>query len=121
MSHYDTLGVSPTCTDQELKKAYRKLALRFHPDKNPSKEAEDNFKRINDAYGILSDPKKRKEYDQSLKPKINGFSTFADGFGNGFSFNTNDIFSTFMLTYHYTNPNSQFIFYLIISIYVSII
>lgn len=96
MSHYDTLGVSPTCTDQELKKAYRKLALRFHPDKNPSKEAEDNFKRINDAYGILSDPKKRKEYDQSLKPKINGFSTFADGFGNGFSFNTNDIFSTFM-------------------------
>lgn len=70
-SHYNTLGIPKTATDAEIKKAYRKLALKLHPDKNPTKEAEDEFKRVNDAYTILSDANKRGDYDQSLRMKQN--------------------------------------------------
>lgn len=61
---YDTLGVSKTATADELKRAYRKQALAYHPDKNKSKEAEEKFKEINQAYEVLSDPQKRSTYDQ---------------------------------------------------------
>jgi curved DNA-binding protein len=64
--YYGTLGVSRNASDTEIKKAYRKLAMQYHPDRNPGKEkwANDKFKEINEAYGVLGDPKKRKQYDQ---------------------------------------------------------
>ena len=63
--YYEVLGVSKTATDAEIKKAYRKLAMKYHPDYNPGdKAAEEKFKEINEANEILSDPKKRQLYDQ---------------------------------------------------------
>ena len=62
--YYSTLGVSKAATVDELKKAYRKLAMKFHPDKNTSPGAEEKFKEIGEAYEVLSDEKKRRIYDQ---------------------------------------------------------
>lgn len=62
--YYETLGVSKSATAQELKQAYRKLALQYHPDRNKSKEAAAKFKEINHAYEVLSDTQKRQTYDQ---------------------------------------------------------
>src|SRR5690349_7796764 len=62
--YYKILGVSKTATDVEIKNAYRKLALEYHPDRNKSKEAEAKFKEVNKAYEVLGDPQKRKTYDQ---------------------------------------------------------
>ena len=62
---YEVLGVSRGASDKEIKKAYRKLAVKFHPDKNSGdKTAEENFKEIGEAYEALSDPQKRAAYDQ---------------------------------------------------------
>jgi len=64
--YYGILGVSKNAPDGEIKKAYRKLAMQYHPDRNPAKErwANEKFKQINEAYGVLGDPQKRKQYDQ---------------------------------------------------------
>ena len=64
--YYNILGVSRAATDDDIKKAYRKLAMQFHPDKNPGKEAwaNEKFKEINEAYGVLGNVDKRKQYDQ---------------------------------------------------------
>src|SRR5208283_320956 len=64
--YYNILGIPRTASDDDIKKAYRKLAMQFHPDKNPGKEkwANEKFKEINEAYGVLGNPDKRKQYDQ---------------------------------------------------------
>jgi curved DNA-binding protein len=63
-NYYSILGVAKNSTPEAIKKQYRKLAMEYHPDQNKEdKEAEEKFKRINEAYAVLSDPKKRKQYD----------------------------------------------------------
>jgi curved DNA-binding protein len=64
MDYYETLGVKKDSSTQDIKKAYRKLAMKYHPDRNKGdKEAEEKFKKISEAYAVLSDPEKRKQYD----------------------------------------------------------
>ncbi len=62
--YYSILGIAKTAKEEDIKKAFRKLAVKYHPDKNPGKEAEEKFKEINEAYEVISDPAKRKKYDQ---------------------------------------------------------
>lgn len=65
LDYYKILEVSKNATLEEIKKAYKKLALKFHPDKNKSPDAEEKFKKISEAYQVLSDPQKRRTYDNS--------------------------------------------------------
>src|SRR5260221_9426431 len=84
--YYEVLGVDREVTAQELKSAYRKVALQYHPDRNPgNREAEDKFKEASEAYEVLSDPEKRARYDQfgHAQSPFEGF---------GFSGSVNDIF-----------------------------
>lgn len=75
--YYEILNVSKTADDEEIKKAFRKLAMKYHPDKNPDdKIAEENFKKVNEAYSVLSDPEKRRRYDAT------GFSANQYGYTN---------------------------------------
>lgn len=90
--YYEVLGVSKSATDDEIKKAYRKIAIKYHPDRNPgNKEAEEKFKEAAEAYDVLHDPQKRQQYDQF------GFDAPGGGFGGfgGGGFSTDDIFSMF--------------------------
>lgn len=91
---YEILGVSKSAEADELKKAYRKLAIQFHPDKNPDdKEAEAKFKEVAEAYGVLSDPQKRARYDQYGHAGVGGAAGGGGGYGGGM--NMEDIFSQF--------------------------
>jgi molecular chaperone DnaJ len=67
---YNILGVSPTASSDDIKKAYRSLAMRHHPDRNAHPGAENRFNAIKTAYELLSDPKKRTQYNQSLNNRI---------------------------------------------------
>lgn len=94
--YYEVLGVDRNATEADLKKAYRMLAKKYHPDVNPNnKEAEAKFKEINEAYAVLSDPQKRQQYDRFGHEGLNGagFEGFS-GFG-GFDFGFDDIFESF--------------------------
>ncbi len=88
---YELLGITKGATEAEIKKAYRKKAIEFHPDKNPGdKTAEDNFKLAAEAYEVLSDPQKKAKYDQY------GHQAFeSGGYGGGHHMNMDDIFSQF--------------------------
>ena len=90
--YYNILGISKSATNTEIKKAYRKLAIKYHPDKNPgNSEAEEKFKEISEAYEVLSDPKKKEIYDKYGKdavqgnggPQMNPFDIFNEIFGGG--------------------------------------
>lgn len=113
-NYYKILGVSKGANQDEIKKAYRKLALKYHPDRGGGEEAAKEFKKVNEAYQVLSDPQKRSQYDQFGKTDFSsaggqsgfgGFSGF-EGFsgfggdGQGFEFNfggggLGDIFESF--------------------------
>ncbi|MBR8702823.1 molecular chaperone DnaJ [Porphyromonas levii] len=90
--YYEVLGVSKGATDEEIKKAYRKTALKYHPDRNPNdKEAEEKFKEAAEAYDVLSDPNKKARYDQFGHAGMEG----AGGFGGSGGMSMDDIFRHF--------------------------
>lgn len=84
--YYKLLGIEKNANSDEIKRAYRKLAMQYHPDKGGGKEAEEKFKQINEAYQILSDPQKRSQYDRFGSSAFNGGQGYGNqGFG-GFDF-----------------------------------
>ncbi len=95
--YYEVLGVGKSANADEIKKAYRKAAIKYHPDKNPGdKEAEEKFKDAAEAYDVLSNPDKRARYDQFGHAGMSGAAGGAGGFGGGFGgFSMEDIFSQF--------------------------
>lgn len=110
--YYKVLGVSRSATQDEIKKAYRRLALKFHPDKNRAPDAEDKFKEVSEAYEVLSDKNKRETFDQFGEEGLKGqpySGNFDFGGGDGqtfrtFSFTSGDARDTFSRVFGDENP-----------------
>jgi DnaJ-class molecular chaperone len=98
--YYEVLGVSKSANPEELKRAYRKLAMEYHPDRNKSKEAESKFKEINAAYEVLSDPQKKQTYDSV------GHTTYENGGAGGGPFGGAQGGGPF--TYSYSSSGNPF-------------
>ena len=91
--YYEVLGVQRGASADEIKKAYRKAAIQYHPDKNPGdKEAEAKFKELNEAYQVLTDPQKRGAYDRFGHAAFEQGGGGGGGFGNDFASSMHDIF-----------------------------
>lgn len=105
--YYELLGVSRDAAEADIKKAFRQLALKYHPDRNPdNKESEDKFKEINEAYSCLIDPEKRANYDRFGTAEGVG-AGYGSPFGAGFGDIFEDIFGDFFGTFtgqHRTRP-----------------
>lgn len=102
--YYEILGVSRNATEAEIKKAYRQMAIKYHPDKNPgNKEAEEKFKEAAEAYEVLSNAEKKSRYDQFGHQGMNGA-----GYGGGNHMNMEDIFSQFGDIFGGHNPFESF-------------
>ncbi len=95
--YYEVLGVSKDASEDEIKKAYRKIAIKYHPDRNPGdKVAEEKFKEAAEAYDVLHDPQKKQQYDQfGFDGPMGGGAGGFGGFGAGGGFSMDDIFSMF--------------------------
>src|SRR5689334_22550734 len=92
--YYKILGISKKATEDDIKKAYRKLAMENHPDRNPgNKEAETKFKEVTEAYRVLSDKKKREEYDNLGHENFKRSTQNGGASSQGFDFSSGDIFS----------------------------
>lgn len=103
--YYDILGVGKSASKDELKKAYRKIAIQYHPDKNPDNpEAEEKFKEAAEAYEVLNDDQKRQQYDRFGHEGMRG----AGGFGGGGGMSMDDIFSQFGDVFGGHNPFESF-------------
>ena len=92
--YYEILGISKNASDEDIKSAFRKKALEYHPDRNKSEDAESKFKEVNEAYQILSDSEKKNRYDQFGHAGVSGAQGGGagfEGFGGGFG----DIFDAF--------------------------
>ncbi|CAG0917161.1 unnamed protein product [Notodromas monacha] len=110
-NYYDILGVSRSASDDEMKKAYRKLALKYHPDKNKSPGAEEKFKEVSEAYEVLSDKRKREIYDQYGEDGLkNGMGGESGGGmpGGGFHYHSRDPRETFAQCFGSSNPFEAF-------------
>jgi len=113
--YYNVLGVAKGASDEEIKKAYRKLAMKYHPDKNKAPEAEEKFKEIGEAYDVLSDPKKKQIYDQCGEEGLKGGMGNSGGgmpnFGDGQNFSYayhGDPRATFSQFFGTSNPFESF-------------